>query len=198
MQFQGHHSVHHSNGSSKESWYSYTCAHCGKQVSGAVVSYVTQDAQSIKWLWCTSCANGSVLTLEGNVYPGALVGPNIEGLPYDVEEAYQEARRCISVNAFTACELVCRKILMHVAAEKGAKEGEDFTTYLKYLETHGYITPAMKGWVDIIRQHGNKATHKLAAPDNERAESTLMFTAELLRIIYEMEYLAKRYVPKTS
>ncbi|GAH97296.1 unnamed protein product, partial [marine sediment metagenome] len=32
--------------------------------------------------------------------------------------------------------------------------------------------------------------------DQNRAESTLMFTAELLRIVYEMEHLAKQYTPE--
>ena len=55
----------------------------------------------------------------------------------------------------------------------------------------------MKGWVDVIRQHGNKATHELDEPDRNRAESTVMFTAELLRLTCEMEHLAKRYAPGT-
>ena len=59
------------------------------------------------------------------------------------------------------------------------------------------ITPPMKGWVDLIRQHGNKATHSLESPDKKRAESTLMFTAELLRLIYEMEHLSMQYTEET-
>jgi hypothetical protein len=53
----------------------------------------------------------------------------------------------------------------------------------------------MKGWVGLIREHGNRATHRLEAPDQGRAESTLMFTAELLRLVYEMEHLARKYSP---
>lgn len=51
----------------------------------------------------------------------------------------------------------------------------------------------MKSWVDLIRQHGNNSTHKLAIADPKRAQSTLMFTGELLRLIYEMEHVAKQY-----
>ena len=100
----------------------------------------------------------------------------------------------MSVNAFTAAELICRTILMHVAVDKGAPEGESFAAYLAFLETHGYVTPPMKGWVDLIRMHGNASTHKLASPDKTRAESTTMFTAELLRLVYEMDFMAKKYV----
>jgi Domain of unknown function (DUF4145) len=67
--------------------------------------------------------------------------------------------------------------------------------YLGALESAGYITPPMKRWVDLIRKHGNDSTHKLESPDNARAESTVMFTAELLRIIYEMDHMASTYVP---
>lgn len=82
---------------------------------------------------------------------------------------------------------------MHVAVEKGAKEGESFSSYLTYLREKGYITDAMMGWVEIIREHGNKATHKIERVEKEKAEGTIMFTAELLRIVYEMEFMAQKY-----
>ncbi len=136
------------------------------------------------------------LSGDNTIYPGEMFGPTIQGLPKIVEEAYQEARSCMSVNAYTATELICRKILMHVAVEKGAKEKESFTHYLTFLAEQGYITPPMRKWVELIRVHGGKATHLIEKPDSTRAESTLMFTAELLRLIYEMEHLANKYIPE--
>lgn len=198
MQYNGHRLITKHDGSNKDSWYSYICGHCNIKVSGAVVcGYYPGEQQPIKWLLCPNCGDGSVLAKDGKVYPGVPFGPNIEGLPNNVLEAYKEARNCMSVDAFTSCELICRKILMHVAVEKGAKEGESFTNYLSYLEGQGFITPPMKGWVDLIRQHGNKATHLLENPDKKRAESTIMFTAELLRLIYEMEHISKQYTEKS-
>src|SRR3712207_5977405 len=82
----GHGNIRHPVGSDVESRHAYICAHCSKQVSGAVVAYISQGAESVKWLWCTHCGNGSVLTVEGNVYPGASFGPEIEGLPDDVRD----------------------------------------------------------------------------------------------------------------
>jgi len=41
---------------------------------------------------------------------------------------------------------------MHVAVEKGAKEGESFAGYLAFLEQQGYVTPPMKPWVEVIRR----------------------------------------------
>lgn len=200
MSFQGHRSISRNDGSTKDGWETYTCGYCGTTVSGAVVArYDWQDPAtnrySNKWLLCTHCTKPSA-KINNTVFPGSPFGPNIQGLPPEVGESYSEARRCMEVNAYTAAELICRKILMHVAADKGAKEGESFAAYLTYLEANGYVTPPMKGWVDLIRQHGNKSTHKLDAPEKERAQSTVMFTAELLRLVYEMEYMANKFTPK--
>ena len=104
----------------------------------------------------------------------------------------------MSVNAYTASELICRKILMHVAVDKGAEEGKGFESYIDHLQAKGYVTPPMKEWVDTIRKHGNSSTHQLEQPSKSRAESTIMFTAELLRLIYEMDSMAKNYVPKAT
>ena len=195
-EFKGHRHMDHPDGSSTDGWLTYTCANCNTAVSGAVVAFYFNKVGYVRWLLCSNCAEGSVQTSDGLIYPSASFGPIIEGLPKDIEIAYKEARACISANALTACELMCRKILMHVAVEKGAKEGDTFVAYLTFLENQGYITPPMKKWVDLIRQHGNEATHRLATPLLVRTESTLIFTAELLRLVYEMEYLANKYVPK--
>jgi hypothetical protein len=189
MGYIGHIRISKPDGSTPDAWFEYECGHCGAKVSGAVVAY----HGSIKWLLCPNCGNGSVCDEKGKIHPGAAFGPRIAGLPNDIAEAYEEARRSMSISAFSGSELICRKILMYVAIEKGAKEGESFTFYLDHLEKKGYITPPMKTWVDLIRKHGNIAAHILEKPDQNRAESTLMFTAELLRIVYEMEHLAKQY-----
>lgn len=180
-------------------WETYTCPYCARDVTGAVVaSYAAPGLGPwCLWLRCPRCGKGAVLE-EGILHPSAPFGPDIEGLPVQVAEAYDEARNCIGAGAYTAAELICRKILMYVAVDKGADAGKPFTTYLDHLEKAGYLAPAMKGWVDLIRQHGNLATHELPAPDQQEAESTVMFTAELLRLVYEMEHMAQRYMPQSD
>jgi len=184
-----------------DAWYSYTCAYCNTKVTGAVVAHAAELGSmtlATRWLVCTGCGGPSVATSSGQVYPAVPFGPVLEGLPTEVNAAYSEARQCFSVSAFTACELICRKILMHIAVDKGAKEGDTFEHYIAHLESLGYVTPPMKGWVKLIKDHGNKSTHRLAAPDTARAQSTLMFTAELLRLTYEMEYTAQQYAPSPA
>jgi len=175
---------------------SYTCAKCERDVSGAVVAGAADGVEVVRWLQCPDCGDGAVQRIDKNTYPGVAFGMKLEGLPGEVEVAYTEARNCMAVDAYGACELVCRKILMCVAVEKGAKEGEPFSSYLTYLGEKGFITNAMMGWVEIIRENGNKATHEIEKVEKKRAESTIMFTAELLRLVYEMEFMAQKYANK--
>ena len=83
---------------------------------------------------------------------------------------------------------------MHVSVEKGAKEGDTFKAYIEHLASAGYITPPMRPWVEKIKDNGNHSTHKIIPPSQERAMSTVMFTAELLRLTYEMEFMTGQYV----
>ena len=198
MSFGGYEHITHPRSDQSIAYQNYTCGYCGNKVTGFKVAIYHYGMTTVNWLICPSCGDGSVYSSRNQIHPGISYGPNIEGLPELIEEAYQEARDCMTVNACTACELICRKILMHVAVEKGAKEKESFSFYLTYLSEKGYITPPMTEWVDLIRQHGGKATHLIEKPERKRGESTLMFTAELLRLIYEMEYLSKRYIPEPT
>lgn len=182
--------------------YNYLCAYCDHNVDGIIVaSYPMMTdlgmAADQFWMLCTNCNQPSVATVRGKVYPAAAFGPALVGLPPLVASAYSEARNAFRVEAYTACELMCRKILMNIAADKGGGEGKSFAEYVQWLEDHHYITPPMKGWVELIRKHGNQSTHEIEAPDKSRAEATLLFTAQLLRIVYEMEHLASPYL-KTS
>ena len=59
------------------------------------------------------------------------------------------------------------------------EEGKTFAHYVDFLEKKGYTAPNMKKSVDMIRTHGNKATHVLETADAHRAEGTVSFTAFL-------------------
>ena len=192
----GHRNTQKPEGSTTDSWYGYTCGHCGSKVSGAVLASAknaTNSGIAVRWLQCSVCHKGSVALRDGTVYPGVAFGPAIDGLPDDVSAAYEEARRCLSVNADTAAETVCRKILMHIAVDKGAKQGAPFASYIDFLEKAGYVTPPMRDWVKLIKDHGNEANHKLPPPERQRAEGTVLFTAQLLRTVYEMGFLANQF-----
>lgn len=111
----------------------------------------------------------------------------MSGLPNDVETAWMEARRSFGAGAYTASEVMCRKILMHVAVDKaGADEGKDFVTYVKALDDQGYVPTGMKHVVESIRSRGNVANHELPASTDEDATTTMVVTEHLLRSVYEL------------
>ena len=166
----------------------HKCGHCGKEVAGVVVA--KNDDMSARWLACPSCKRGSVSN-NGTIVPTPLLGEGINGLPETIQNAYVEARKSISSQSYTACVLVCRKILMNVAVEKGASEGETFAKYIDHMIATGHITVTMKEWVDKIRDNGNDATHEIPPPDSKIACTTLEFTALLLKNVYETAYRLK-------
>jgi hypothetical protein len=168
------------------------CSLCGESAVGAVVAE-TVDPPKVVWIRCTTCDRGLVSN-DGALAPSLKMGEDIEGLPSDVAEAHDEARRAAGVEAYTSCELTCRKILMHIAVDKGDAEGKSFVAYLDFLKGSGYVTPPMMPWVDLIRSHGNLSTHRLEMATRKRALSTLAFTAQLLRLVYEMEHKASMFV----
>src|SRR5689334_9357790 len=121
MAFPGHINISKFDGKHPDSWIAYSCGHCGAKGPGAVVAaYGAKTESNVRWIMCVNCLDGSVMSRDKTVYPSTPFGPKIEELPSEVEKAYLEARSCLSVNAATACELICRKILMHIAVEKGA------------------------------------------------------------------------------
>ena len=190
MEFKGFDYIGHPSGRGQDSYQKFVCGFCGKPGTGVVVAFYKIDDKKInKWLMCPYCDHGSVLSHNGNIYPVGLLGESLKGLPDPIDD-----RRCLSANCFIATEMLCRKILMHVACEKGADEGKTFEYYIDYLEKKGFITPPIKKWVEIIREQGNEATHRLQKSDSMRSNGILTFTAQLLRIIYEMEYLAGKHL----
>jgi hypothetical protein len=110
-------------------------------------------------------------------------------VPDDLRRLYDEARRSAGVGAFTSSVLTCRKILMHIAVDKGADAGQTFVSYVQHLATAGFVPPGGEGWVDYIRQRGNDANHEIAIMGESDATALITFTEMLLRFIYEFPKL---------
>jgi hypothetical protein len=98
---------------------------------------------------------------------------------------YNEARLSTAAGAYTAAVLACRKILMHIAVERGAEAGKTFVAYVEHLKTAGYVPPGGEVWVDYIRTRGNEANHEILVMTEEDALALITFVEMLLRIIYE-------------
>ena len=163
---------------------SYICGYCGEK-TGVRVGYYQEKASNRMYI-CGGCNRPTFFDADMDQQtPYPILGNQVRHLPSTIEPLYEEARRCTQVNAYTACVLACRKILMHVAVEKGAEDGKKFIEYVQYLADKGYVPPDGKGWVDHIRNKGNEATHEIVMMNQENADELLSFVEMLLKFVYE-------------
>jgi len=181
-----------------------TCGHCSREVGAEIVfvegvnnatlmsnMFQVPQGQPL-WLRCPVCGQGSfrsaIVPKAGfKVFPGALPAAAVTNLPTDVETAWTEARRAHSVGAFTAAEIMCRKILMHIAVDiAGSTPGQSFVSYVNELETGNYIIAGLQPVVDQIRDRGNKANHELPASTEAESIATMTITQHLLSGVYEL------------
>lgn len=174
----------------------YACGHCGKSLvseKGWEGKNNPDDSRRAYIYICHYCTKPTFFDIGESQTPGKKFGNDVNHITdKNVEDLYEEARKCTSSNAFTAAVLCCRKLLMHIAVSKGAQQGEQFIFYVEYLSTQNYIPPGSKDWVDTIRSKGNEANHEIKLMTKEDAEDLLSFMEILLKIIYEFPARAKR------
>ena len=165
----------------------YVCAHCGNPLASEI-GYGGKTRFNPAYIYiCHFCTRPTFFDIYGEQTPGAPFGYSISHIRDEkIEQLYEEARSCFSVNAYTASVMCCRKLLMNIAVHEGAEEGKSFQEYVTYLETNNYIPPKGKIWADKIRIHGNEANHSIELKSVDDAQLILTFTAMLLRFIYEM------------
>lgn len=169
----------------------YVCGHCNVAVTGWVVAYATGERKR-QWLLCPRCGGGSVKN-DDIILPPRQTFRKVDGLSGSIAALYDEARASFNAQAYTGCEILCRKILMSMAVDEGAKPNRRFVEYVDYLDSNGYITPALKDMATAIKDNGNEAAHEIDQPSQERAEYTLKFTRRILDITYGAEHEFGRY-----
>lgn len=172
--------------------HTFTCGHpgCGKRVasSAGLRTSVNWAGGGYRVFICPDCARPTfVIGGESGVQvPGPLGGRTIDGLPRDVSTLYDQARSAYSVGAYTAAVLAIRKILMHVAVEKGASPGQKFVEYVAHLDQTHWIPPGSTPWVDHMRTRGNEENHEIVLASKEDADELLAFVEVLLIFVYEV------------
>lgn len=171
----------------------FVCGYCGTDTTPSQ-GWNTDSVNGYKGLVliCSYCNRPTfvevVYSSVVGTTPSPTLGDEIIGLPDDIQGLYDEARKCTSISAYTSAVLSCRKILMHVAVEKGAKEGKNFIEYVDFLAQNGYIPPDGKEWVDHIRSKANEANHEIAIMGLPEADDLISFTEMLLRLVYEFKH----------
>ena len=171
----------------------YICGYCNARI--------TSDKgwlapQAIHRIWVCPCGCPTYFDAQGRQYPSPVFGRSIDGIPSEqVNGLYEEARRCMSVQAYTSAVLACRKLLMNIAVEKGDTPGKRFIEYIDYLAAKNYVPPDGKEWVDHIRDKGNEATHEIRLMNKEDGETLIEFTEMLLKFVYEFPAKVKSRHP---
>ena len=160
----------------------YTCGYCGKEAAPS--RHYRDDSNSHRIYICPFCSQPTYVHSVTQI-PGTAYGNPVGHVPEEVNHLYDEARRCMSVNCSTASAMTCRKILMNIAVDKGAKPNLHFREYVEYLAKNGYVSPDGKNWVAHIRDKGNEANHEIVPIARPEAEALITFVEVLLKTIYD-------------
>lgn len=170
---------------------SFECGWCDRSTGGSV-GYKHQGLHCDIY-FCRYCRLPTVRFLtSGDQWvwtPLPASGQAVAGLPPIVGSAWDEARATLSAGAPTAAALMCRKILMNVAVDKGAAQNLRFVQYVDWLSEHHFIPPHIGDLTVHIKDSGNDATHEIVSVDQKEAAIVLGFTQSLLQIVYEIPSL---------
>lgn len=170
----------------------YVCGYCNTLLASdkgyqGIHSYSVQRMPAAEpcYIYVCHVCNGPTFFFKNSQYPGARFGDDVDSLATEIESLYDEARQCISVNAFTASVMCSRKLLMNIAVSKGAALGLSYKQYVDYLADNHYVPPGGEAWVDHIRQKGNEANHEISVMSKKDAEELITFLEMTLKFIYE-------------
>lgn len=175
----------------------WTCGYCGNRVGGTNGYYRDSFGphpmsgafdESMIYI-CPHCEKPTafIVSDSGRVdqVPGPMEGSSVQGVPETVSALYDEIRKCAQAGAYTAAVLASRKMLMHLAVERGAEPDKPFASYVGYLADNGWIPPNGREWVDEIRKRSNEQNHEIVLATREDAAELLDFIEMLLRFVYE-------------
>jgi hypothetical protein len=175
--------------------HKFICGFCGSSVASSLGYFSDRIEGDQGWIHlCPHCDKPNFFH-KGAQVPGITPGNEVGHLPQDIEALYREARKAVSVGAYTASVLACRKLLMNLAVAQGAKAGDSFLSYVDHLAGAGFVPPNGRGWVDHIRKKGNEANHEIALMAQTDAADLLAFTEMLLKFIYEFPNRVPAHTP---
>ena len=175
---------------------SYDCGYCSAATASG--TGVKSDGNRYFVRFCPNCNGPTFFGAGGVQWPGRKLGLSVSGLSRDVQAVHEEARTSIANNAYTGTVMLCRKILMHVAVEKGAKQDLSFQQYVKWLIDERYAPRGAEHWLDYVRNRANEANHEIVVMNREDAEGVLLFTEALLRGVYELPAMVPSTPPKRA
>ncbi|MBR3116897.1 MAG: DUF4145 domain-containing protein [Bacilli bacterium] len=177
----------------------YICGHCGNDINSNEGYYITSNGSTSNgagYIYICHHCNKPTYFGIGEQIPGPIYGKKFDEEIFEdnlIYSLYNEAQKCMKVNAYTSVGMCCRKLLMHIAVNCGAEENKNFTEYVNYLDENNYVPTNCKNWVDIIRTKGNEANHEIVLLNKNDAEQLINFIQMIIAVVYEMPYQAKKY-----
>ncbi len=154
--------------------------------------------QDIWWIGvCNYCKRPVLVHNAGDiVYPQPLPSLTDERVPEHIRKDLDEAKLCLSVNAYRACAVMVRRSMQSACIDKRATKCK-LVDQLQELVANAIITKDLKEWADVVRWVGNDAAH----PDKEDvnkddAEDILKLAEQFLHVIYVAPAIAKERIAK--
>ena len=167
----------------------YVCGYCNKNV-GPNTGYHGQSDTTHTIYICSYCTHPTYFYFDAEngeefQIPSPVFGEDVNHLPEKVESLYSEARRCMTISAYTSAVMLCRILLMHISVEKGANENMNFQQYVDWLDNSGYVPPDGKHLLEYIRKRGNDANHKIHIMHHQDAQNLIIFIGLFMKFVYE-------------
>jgi Domain of unknown function (DUF4145) len=120
-------------------------------------------------------------------------------VPDALRREWEEARKCFSAKAFSACVVMVRRTVEGTCADHGAKE-RTLEKSLRVLIDDGRIDKTLAEWAEALRILGNQGAHFTGDQVSpEDAADSLAFAEALLDHLYVLrkrfdEFKARRAV----
>ncbi len=164
------------------------------QIHGHITRYV---------LTCTACGDHIFLqtrqvdtpdptesTVETQ-FPPAGIKPHPD-IPNAVAVDLREAAICLSIGAWNAATVMCRRSLQSCAKDKGANSKDDLFDQLQELKDRGLIPDLVYQMADTVRKKGNIGAHPGRAPvlnasiSEKEARAVFGIVEYVFKYIYEL------------
>jgi hypothetical protein len=183
------------------------CTHCGR-----ISNFSSQGPLRIRddvyaWLLtCQGCQSGVIVgeriidATDASEHghqpfywwptPGAgLLDPAV---PEEVAQTYDEAMRCVAVQAYRAAAVMFRALLAIVVENKGsanAKAKSGLIDKLKQMSEDGNLHPSLASWAETIRLIGDGGFYPDELPESGQGEAEELgrFCRQVISVVYEVE-----------
>lgn len=147
------------------------------------------DRTDTKFYVCPQCWIATTFVDQHRQLPEPFPGESFDARNKNTDvqlvvALYNEARYALGCRASSCAVLMFRKILMHVAVERGAATDLRFIEYVDYLKDKNIVGIPQHALLDRIRDDGNQENHEIVRATPEQALELLALVALLIRSVY--------------